>query len=44
MSYYQADDYFFTFLFVFSVIDRLKEIMSEVEISINTFKEEQRSR
>lgn len=44
MSYYQADDYFFAFLFVFSVIDRLKEIMSEVEISINTFKEEQRSR
>lgn len=44
MSWYQTDDYFFAFLFVFSVIERLKEIMSEVEISINTLKEEQRSR
>lgn len=31
------------FLFGFPVIERLKEIMSEVEISINTLKEEQRS-
>lgn len=28
----------------FSVIEKLKEIMSEVEISINSVKEEQRSR
>lgn len=27
----------------FSVIEKLKEIMSEVEISINSMKEEQRS-
>lgn len=28
---------------LFSVIERLKEIMSEVEISINALKEDQRS-
>lgn len=32
------------FLLGFSVIEKLKEIMSEVEISINSVKEEQRSR